>query len=227
MKKGPAARSSLPPLLAISRPQARQVELLRWAEGLAGAGLTWLQVRTFSLDDRALLAALRALRQRLSPEVRLTINGRPDLCHLAGFDGVHLPVHGLPVAAARRVAGSNVLVGRSTHSLAEVHQAATEGADYALFGPIHAPGSKAGARPPTGLQELALACTAPVPVFALGGVTISRLADLGVAGAAGAAGISMFDCAADARALVDRAATAFHRPTPLPNLPFEEPSRTS
>ena len=206
----------LPPLLAISRPQADGAELRRWAEGLAKAGLTWLQIRTFALDDGELLATLRTLRSRLRPDVRLTINGRPDLCRLAGLDGVHLPVHGLPVAAVRRVAGSKVLVGRSTHSLAEVRQAAGEGADYALFGPVYPPLSKPATRPAAGLRELGAACAAGLPVLALAGVTMSRFGELATAGAAGAAGISMFDPAADPESLLDLAASLFHR-SPIPS----------
>jgi len=217
----------LPPLLAISRPQTDAAELRRWAERLAAAGLTWLQIRAFALDDRELLATLRTLRSRLRPDVRLTINGRPDLCRLAGLDGVHLPVHGLPVAATRRVAGPEVLVGRSTHSLAEVRQAAAEGADYALFGPVYTPLSKPATRPATGLQALAAACAVRLPVLALGGVTISRFGELAATGAAGAAGISMFDPVADPGPLLDRAASVFHRSLIPPALSLDEPARTS
>jgi thiamine-phosphate diphosphorylase len=228
MTPGRAARvPPLAPLLAISPPETDAAELRRWAEALAAAGLTWLQIRAFALDDGELLATLRTLRSHLRPDVRLTINGRPDLCRLAGLDGVHLPARGLPVAATRRVAGAKVLVGRSTHSLAEVRQAAAEGADYALFGPVYTPLSKPAARPATGLQELGAACAAGLPVLALGGVTISRFGELAAAGAAGAAGISMFDPAADPGPLLDRAASAFHPSLISPPLSLDEPPRTA
>jgi thiamine monophosphate synthase len=81
----------------------------------------------------------------------------------------------------------------SCHSLEDVRQAEAEGADYALFGPVFAPLSKSTVLAPRGLEGLALSAAAVrIPVLALGGVTNENTADCVSAGAAGIAGISLF-----------------------------------
>ena len=75
----------------------------------------------------------------------------------------------------------------------DVRQAEAEGADYALFGPVFPPLSKPAGIEPRGLEGLAGAAAAVrIPVLALGGVTEESSAACVSAGAAGIAGISMF-----------------------------------
>jgi thiamine-phosphate pyrophosphorylase len=74
-----------------------------------------------------------------------------------------------------------------------VRDAASEGADYVLFGPVFAPISKNSDLAPLGLEALAQAARAVrIPVLALGGVIQSNISACVEAGAAGVAGISLF-----------------------------------
>lgn len=136
-------------------------------------GLAALQLRAKHLDGRALLDAARAL----APLARrhgalLFVNSRLDVALAAGADGVHLPAAGLPPDVARRLA-PRLLIGASTHSLAEARAAAHAGADFVSFGPVYATPSKARYGEPLGLASLAEAVRAlAIPVFALGGVTL-------------------------------------------------------
>ena len=67
----------------------------------------------------------------------------------------------------------------------------TIGADFVTFGPVYATPSKRRYGPPKGLNALTEACqNAPLPVFALGGITASRRHDVLNAGAYGIALIS-------------------------------------
>ena len=71
--------------------------------------------------------------------------------------------------------------------------AADAAVDYLIFGTVFASGSKPD-RPAAGLRELtAVASATRLPVLAIGGMTMGRIADVMRAGAAGVAGISMFD----------------------------------
>jgi thiamine-phosphate pyrophosphorylase len=194
-----------PRLLAISDRRALgSAGFEAWCATLRDAGVGALQVREKDLDDRALLDLAHAGRRSFVLPGLLLINSRADVARAAGADGVHLPASGLPVAAVRRVLGAgSFLVGRSTHSAAEVALARDEGADYALFGPIHETPSKAGRIAPRGISSLAEACRLGLPVLALGGLDDPGLAAEAIAaGAHGIAGIRGFLDAGRARAIV-------------------------
>jgi thiamine-phosphate pyrophosphorylase len=176
-------------LLAISDRASLAIPLADWLRALGAAGIGAVQLREKDLDDRDLYDLARLARTVLPPPTRLLVNGRLDVALAAGADGVHLPADGVPVRALRARFGREVLIGRSTHTLEEVERARDEGADYVTFGPVFATPGKG---PPVGLEALARAATAGVPVLALGGVTLERLEDLAAAGAAGVAAIRLF-----------------------------------
>jgi len=185
------------PLLAISDRRAFGDEgFLGWLAALGRAGVGAVQLREKDLDDRALFELVRSARALLPPATRLLVNGRLDVALAAGADGAHLPADGVPLAALRRRFGPGVLLGRSTHRPDEVEAARRDGADYVTFGPVYpTPGKERYGQPP-GLAGLAAATArnggAGIPVYALGGVTLRRLAEVAAAGAAGAAGIRLF-----------------------------------
>ena len=113
------------------------------------------------------------------------------------------------VRLLRRRFGRRFLIGCSTHSVEEVEAAGAAGADYVVFGPIFPTPSKPGATDLPGLPGLEHAARAGIPVLALGGVDLRRLADVAGAGARGAAGIRMFEDVPALPALVERAREVF------------------
>jgi len=183
-----------------------------WLLALGRAGVEAVQIREKDLDDRGLYALVRRARSLLPPAVRLLVNGRLDVALAAGADGAHLPADGVPLAPLRRRFGPAVLLGRSTHRPEEVLAARRDGADYAVFGPVYPTPGKEGYGPPPGLAGLAVAARHGIPVYALGGVTLGRLAEVAAAGAAGATGIRLFQAAGELPELVAAAALAFRRP---------------
>jgi thiamine-phosphate pyrophosphorylase len=156
-----------------------------------GAGVTWIQIREKDLSARALFELVEAAGQLAnSHDSKIIVNTRADVALAAGASGVHLP-SGSPAARFWRRPG--FLVGVSCHSVEDVRHAETEGADYAVFGPVFAPLSKLAGLEPRGLEGLARAAAAVrIPVLALGGMTRENTAACVSAGAAGIAGISMF-----------------------------------
>jgi len=143
-----------------------------------------VQLRAKQLSGRALCDAGRALREVTRDRAYLVVNDRVDVARAVGADGVHLPVSGLPIPVARRIAGPSLWIGASTHSVAEATAATSLGADYLAFGPVWPTPSKASFGPAVGLPALQEAVAAvSVPVFALGGVDASRLGELRSVGA--------------------------------------------
>jgi thiamine-phosphate pyrophosphorylase len=148
-----------------------------------------VQLREKDLDGRPLIQLATELGQICRRyKVPLLVNGRIDVALAAGADGVHLPADGIAADDARKLLGPSRLIGVSTHNAGEITRAEGLGADFAVFGPVFETISKGAYAAPAGPQGLASVCAAAsIPVFALGGITPARMADLDDSGAAGVA----------------------------------------
>ena len=148
-----------------------------------------VQLREKDLDGRALMQLAVELGQTCRRyRIPMLVNGRVDVALAAHADGVHLPSDGIGPDDARKLLGPSKLIGVSAHTAAEITRAEALGADFAVFGPVFSPISKETYTSPCGPEGLASACrAASIPVFALGGITTARAAELGDTGAAGVA----------------------------------------
>lgn len=177
-----------------------------WDSALLAAclgGAKWFCVRDKSAAPRDILE-LMTRTQRIAEKfgAKTFLNGRADLARASHADGLHLPEHEIPVSAARLTLGFHTPCGVSVHSLETARRAATEGADYLLFGPIFATSSHPETAP-VGLESLqTLAASVSIPVFAVGGITASNAASCLQNGAAGVAVISAVWQASDVTAAV-------------------------
>ncbi len=180
----------LPLVHLITDRRLAQDLLARAAAAIAGLppGAVAIHLREKDLGGRELLALARALVSVCHEGgQRLLVNDRLDVALAAGADGVHLPSDGVPPAEARRLLGSEALLGVSCHSADDVRRARSAGASYATFGPIHDTPSKRPFGPPKGVEALRAAAAIGLPLFALGGITPGNAAEAMAAGASGVA----------------------------------------
>jgi thiamine-phosphate pyrophosphorylase len=198
-----ATPGNAPDWAAIERRAARLLE----------ARPACLQLRA----KQAGAAAMRDIAAQLLPLCRragvpFCVNDRLDVALAVGADVVHLGQDDLPLADARRVAAGRLVIGFSTHDAAQARAAAGGGADYIGFGPVFATRTKENPDPVVGLAELrAVSAAVSVPVVAIGGITLDRVAAVAAAGAAAAAVISAVAEAPDPTAAGRAVAAAFGR----------------
>lgn len=177
---------------------ALMAQVALWAKG----GIDFLQIREKDLaaDDLATLATAIVHAAQLSGSpMRVLLNGPFEIAASTGCDGVHLTAN-LPssaIADARALMGEAVaepVISVSCHTLSEIERARDHGATLAIFAPVFEKRSRTETVPGQGLEALTEACqlAAPMPVFALGGVSIENAQDCVNAGAAGIAAIRLF-----------------------------------
>ena len=167
------------------------------------SGVDMVQIREKDLGPRELVSVCEYLRDRVSDPQRILVNDRADVAAAAGA-GLHLRSTSMPVDAVRRVFGSEMRIGVSTHSLEDVKRAEQGGANFVVFGPIFETASKAVYGTPVGVEVLReVVSSTNLPVLALGGVNLFNFENVLEAGASGVAGISMFTGTARLRAVID------------------------
>jgi len=179
------------------RKQTADRPLIDVVHAALDGGVRAVQIREKDLEGRELYELAEQLRElTLRYQARLLINDRIDVAIATEADGVHLGQSSFPVAEARQLLGPDKLIGVSTHTPQEI--AASEGADFIIFGPVYYTPSKVAYGEPQGLDRLREAVQQSVaPVFAIGGVNAERVAEVFEIGAFGIALISAISAASD------------------------------
>ena len=162
-------------------------------------GVPAVQLREKDLPVRELLALAQELRI-ITREfgAKLFVNDHVDVAVAVGADGVHLGHQSMPVDAARKIVGSGMLIGASTHSVQEAKDAEARGADFVTYGPIFETPSKAQYGMPVGKSTISdVKYPITIPVFAIGGIKSGNVLQVIAAGADGVALISSILAADD------------------------------
>jgi thiamine-phosphate pyrophosphorylase len=183
---------SLPPVYPITPESLGGHALLAWVEELLTSGCRFFQYRRKSGGDADKLQELRiVLALAREAGARVIVNDRPDLCLLAGADGVHLGQEDLPADEVRRFLPRDAIIGLSTHSLEQFEDASGLPVDYLALGPVFATASKRDLDPVVSAahQEAALK-GAGKPVVAIGGINPARARELLMRGFSSVAVIS-------------------------------------
>jgi len=157
-------------------------------------GIDFIQIREKDLPDKELFELTRkAVSMVRKSKSKIIVNGRADIALAAAAQGVHLPASALKISDLRSWLPNSFMIGVSTHSAIEARRAFAAGADYVFLSPVFPTESKVAFGPPLGLDRLQRACSSlNAPVLGLGGIRAKSLKMVLEAGAAGIAGISLF-----------------------------------
>jgi thiamine-phosphate pyrophosphorylase len=166
-------------------------------------GATFLQLRAKDRPLQWTVDAADAILAMAGPSVTIIVNDRADVAKLAGANGVHVGQDDLSPAEARIVVGPESVIGLSTHTPAQVDRALAEPIDYLAVGPVYDTATKATGYRSVGHELLRYAAVrardarrtegrtgAPLPVVAIGGITLERAPGVIASGASSVAVIS-------------------------------------
>jgi thiamine-phosphate pyrophosphorylase len=186
--------TELPKLYPITDARLSGLSHAEQVARLSDGGATLVQLREKHLSPREFYreaeAALAVARER---KVRLLINDRVDIALALSADGVHLGQDDLTPLAARRLLGEQAIIGFSTHTLEQAIEAARLPVDYLAIGPIFNTASKEKPEALVGLDALRRVRQAvtPMPLVAIGGITLETAPQVIRAGADSIAVISL------------------------------------
>lgn len=173
---------------------------------LAG-GADLVQLRDKEAASRDLLeTALQIVPLCRRKQASLIVNDRADIAWAADAQGAHIGADDLPLSLARRLLGPDRILGSSADNAAEVAQRARQGADYAGIGPVFATSSKRDAGPVLGVEALAAVVrSSPLPLIAIGGITLDNLEEVLATGVHGVALLGAVCLSSDPESVVRKA----------------------
>ncbi|KAB7672258.1 thiamine phosphate synthase [Bacillus sp. B1-b2] len=136
--------------------------------------IDFVQIREKTKTAQEIITLLQYLEEGGVKKEKIILNDRLDITLLMGILGVHLPEKGLPVHEVKQNF-PDLMVGCSVHSYEGAMNAQREGADYVLYGHCFETNSKKG-KAPNGIEPL-LKMTEElrIPVYAIGGITWSKV----------------------------------------------------
>jgi thiamine-phosphate pyrophosphorylase len=156
-----------------SDPEAHIRQITNVCEG----GCRWVQLRMKDIDESVFLnfaGKVKVITDKFF--AKLIINDNVDIAREVGAAGVHLGINDMDIDKARRIMGSNYIIGGTANTLSDAVRASSGGADYIGLGPYRYTTTKQKLSPVLGitgftsiikqLEETKIS----TPVISIGGI---------------------------------------------------------
>lgn len=184
--------------LVTDRPLSRGRDLEWIVEEAVKGGVTMVQLREKDCSTREFIDLAASLKRKLSEyRVPLIINDRADVALAADADGLHIGQSDMPYSIARKLLGSNKIIGLSVENMEQVYQANALDVNYIGISPVFSTPTKTDTAQPFGLQGvLKVMAISRHPAVAIGGINKSNAREVVNTGVNGIAVVSAI-CSAD------------------------------
>lgn len=181
-------RESLRLYLVTNRYQDSVESFLEKIETACRSGVTIVQLREKNITTNQYYQLAKEVKEITDAyQVPLIIDDRLDVCLAVDAAGLHIGDDELPVSVARKVLGSEKILGVTAKTVKRALEAEESGADYLGTGAIFPTTTKENA-PITLISTLKIICQrVAIPVVAIGGLTSENIAQLIGTGIAGVA----------------------------------------
>ena len=175
----------------LDRAASRGRDLEEILDATIAGGCRLIQLREKEWPSGRVLPLAERLSDRCRRAgVTFIVNDRVDLAIAVGADGVHLGQDDLPTRAARPLLRPGMVLGRSTHNVAQAREAQSEGADYIAVGSMFPTQTKPDFELVGPELIRAVRPATKAPLIGIGGITRENVAEVIRAGADGVAVIS-------------------------------------
>jgi len=155
------------------------------------AGVKIVQYREKNKSPKDMVKEAMEIKRICEGKSIFLINDRIDIAMAIDADGVHLGQDDIPCIYARKLLGSNKVIGITVHNVEEAIRAERDGADYVGVSPIFTTRTKKDAREPLGIKVLKeIKRSIGIPVVAVGGIDLTNLISVLEAGADGISAVS-------------------------------------
>jgi thiamine-phosphate pyrophosphorylase len=155
----------------VDRAIEDDIPIDEFAAQVIEGGATCIQLRCKNDPTRTIMELGRRVLGATRPAgVPLIVNDRADVALAIEAEGVHLGQDDMPVSAARRICGDEMIVGVTVRNAEAAKAACDAGADYLGVGPAFATPVKPGLVPiPRGvITEIRRGIS--LPIVAIGGI---------------------------------------------------------
>lgn len=157
-------------------------------------GCKWVQLRMKGAsDDEFCEVAAQVEPLCRKYDAMFVIDDRVHLVSKVNADGVHLGRNDMPIAEARRILGSNCIIGGTANTVEDIERIYAECGDYIGCGPFRFTTTKEKLSPVLGLEGYArlMAQMAEkgirIPIVAIGGIKFEDIDDIMATGVSGIA----------------------------------------
>lgn len=158
---------------------------ISYAEGIRMAlegGCRWIQLRMKDAPAEEIIAcAEEVLPLCRRHGAKFLLDDHVELVRQLGADGVHLGKNDMPVDEARKILGSDIIIGGTANTIEDIIRIHKQGADYIGCGPFRFTTTKKNLSPILGLdgyksivlkmKELGI----DLPIVAIGGITVEDI----------------------------------------------------
>lgn len=158
---------------------------ISYAEGIRMAlegGCRWIQLRMKDAPAEEIIAcAEEVLPLCRRHGAKFLLDDHVELVRQLGADGVHLGKSDMPVDEARKILGSDIIIGGTANTIEDIIRLHKQGADYIGCGPFRFTTTKKNLSPILGLdgyksivlkmKELGI----DLPIVAIGGITVEDI----------------------------------------------------
>ncbi len=174
------------------------------------AGCKWIQLRVKDQEPAYILKEAQAAKALCDAfDAKLVINDHPEIALASGAYGLHLGLQDMSIPEARKIVGSEMIIGGTANTFEQVLQRITEGADYVGLGPYRFTTTKKKLSPILGIAgyEAILRQLRErdihIPIIAIGGIRVEDVSEIINSGVYGVALSGAITLAADAALAVN------------------------